>query len=346
MRKIPLPIFEEIAIEEDTPEWIKSIEECRKKYELSYSCSSEELHQSLLDNSYNYIKFGIKIKAAIQNKLYIKKGFKTFEEYCLKVFRMSEPYCRKIMRAARMAILLIKCGFDELPRCISHAYKFAELVSDRPGKRTNEEIKIAAQKWQDVLDAAEISKTPITTNFILKVLEPNSYTPFKAKFSEKIYNALKELTNFWSWKNGREIDINQYISITVENSYLQLINSPEYKEYQESPYKYEEQEADEYYSVNGGRNVSREEIIQEFSKEHQEDESEETSTIVESETNNSVKKYKRYNSEITLAKAFSHPVKYLEKLRISKPHLSEQIDSYIKFVLEKNENERYGDKPP
>lgn len=331
MRKIPLPIFEEIIVDKDTPEWIKSIEKCRNKYELS-SCGTEELHQSLLDSSYNYIKFGIKIKAAIQNKLYIKKGFKTFEEYCLKVFRMSEPYCRKIMRAARMAIILIRCGFKELPRCISHAYKFAELVSDRQGKRTNEEIKIAAQKWQDVLDAAEISKTPITTNFILKVLEPNSYTPFKAKFSEAIYDALRELTNFWSWKNNSEVDINQYLSITIEQSYLQLINSQEYQEYQESAYKYKDQEVDEYYSVNGGNKVSREEIIQTVSKEHLEDESEETSTVVETETNNSVV---RYNSEITLAKAFSHPIKYLEKLRVSKPHLSEQVDHYIKFVLEK-----------
>jgi len=332
-----LPVIEKINITEESPLWIKSIEKCRQQY-ASASYEPDRLYDSLVQRSYNYINFGIELKEAIVKKLFKSKGFESFDAFCLKTFRLSGPYCKKIIKAASIAIALINRGFKEVPRCISQAYKLGELVPDKLGKSYDEMMKVVCDNWRQILYAADISKTPITTNFIVKVVDPNSHTPFTYKYSENICNILNDLADFWSWKVESKVDRNQFLSIAIERFYYQIVESSEYQEYKngDSQNSCSENE-DDYYSEKGGQSVSRTELIINTQQEHennnlQEEKPKEHKSEIYFET--------RYHQDVRVAGKLKNPRDYLEKLRVNKPELSYDIDEYIKVELGE------GDRPP
>ncbi|MGK7918758.1 MAG: hypothetical protein AB4080_01950 [Trichodesmium sp.] len=227
MSKIPPPSFHPLPLGPDSPPWVIALEHCRQALEFldgSETETAEELHHDLIEENYSYIKFGLRLRKTLADKIY--QGCKTFEEYCLKFIRKSGRHCRRIMLAAYVSWSLIKHGFEILPGCISQAAQLAE-ISGVTQRAKPAEIETMAEKWGRVVAAAKISNTPITTNFIVRTLEPNSYQGCKIKLNEATYDAAKELARVYQEKAGVDVNANEYVQILIQDTYLRQKESQE-----------------------------------------------------------------------------------------------------------------------
>ncbi|NEQ40127.1 MAG: hypothetical protein F6K40_29355 [Okeania sp. SIO3I5] len=229
--KIPLPTFKPLTITEDSPPWVKALEQCRQEQEFldaSDAETAEDLHNDLIAENYGYIKFGIKLGKIIKNQLY--RGCKNFQEYFLKFFRQSDGYGRRQIRAAHVSWLLLENGFSILPACISQAAQLAKILGIDRRKPRPDDVKLLVEKWGQILAASKVADAPITTNFIVKTLEPLSYQPRNIKMNDPTYDAARELARVHQEKVGVPVNTDDYVSLLLQETFLKYKQENEKQE--------------------------------------------------------------------------------------------------------------------
>ncbi|NEO51879.1 MAG: hypothetical protein F6K54_01510 [Okeania sp. SIO3B5] len=222
---LPLPTFEKIETAQQTPGWVQYIEECRQHWGMVSRVTSEQaqvLHEELSRTTYSYIERGILLKAVVTTKSYKQLGFDNFADYCHRHFKHSDGYARRIMRAARVAIDLIRCGFEVLPTCIAQADIVGKGYQGFTKKQAEDAREWLAYRWQACLARAEGDKCPITHSFIVKVLEPQDHSHRTVKVNKETWEQLEELAaaeDYYSFAKDRKTTPEECLTTLVRKEY-------------------------------------------------------------------------------------------------------------------------------
>lgn len=116
------------------------LEDCYHDAENSKYSHIKEITNSIKYHRLNYIKFGFQLHQVRFYKLY-KSQFKSFKEYCEKEIYYPVWRVNKAIEASRVAIELIKYGFNVIPQNEAQARPLTKLNS----------VELI-NKWQEVLE--------------------------------------------------------------------------------------------------------------------------------------------------------------------------------------------------
>ncbi|MBF2055679.1 MAG: hypothetical protein IGQ45_00360 [Cyanobacterium sp. T60_A2020_053] len=138
------------------------LEDCYHHAENSKYSHIKEITNSIKYNRLNYIKFGLQLYQVRYYKLY-KSQFNSFKEYCEQEIHYPVWRVNKAIEASRVAIELIKYGFNVIPQNEAQARPLTKLNS----------IELI-NKWQEVLETYPFHT--ITASRIEKIIfgEPSN----------------------------------------------------------------------------------------------------------------------------------------------------------------------------
>ena len=138
---------------------------------------------------FNYDNFAYIRQAAIADIFRVKKGYqathKNFKDFCPDFFRLSYSQIRKIIQAGRVAVDLIKAGFELIPQNKTQALELAGVPRDELPK-----------VWENILETFDFVQ--LTANKIKNYLDPPPLDPpinRKIEISDQLYKDLRDRAN-------------------------------------------------------------------------------------------------------------------------------------------------------
>lgn len=136
---------------------------------------------------------GLVLKRVFHYRLWEKMGHDSLKDFCREVLGRSVGYCKQTIRAAEVALELAAANFDLIPSCQSQAIALAKYLGD---PRNGEEYcpELLREKWQEILSAAETTRSQITAGFIQQTLNPDK--PIKSdrrvQFDPKTWDLVEQ----------------------------------------------------------------------------------------------------------------------------------------------------------